>query len=225
VTGPDPARLAGDLVAVPLGALARRRSGKPMHPSGAVYDGRLERTGGSVGVAWLDGTGTADVVVRLSRGIGLPWPLPDLLGLAVRIPGDDGPVDLLLSSTGLGPLTRFLPALHRDAACTYCSIMGYRTAVGTVRLAAVPEPTSRSSEPRAQAREIARRPLAFTLAAAVGRAPWRTFARLVLTDPERPLDPDVRFDAVRNPPPGLVADGPLARFRAPAYAAARRGRT
>lgn len=35
-------------------------------------------------------------------------------------------------------------------------------------------------------------------------------------------DPDLRFDAVRNPPPQLLADGPMARFRAPAHARARR---
>ena len=35
---------------------------------------------------------------------------------------------------------------------------------------------------------------------------------------------DPYVDAVRNPPPGLVPDGPMARFRAPAYAAAREGR-
>ena len=227
MTGSDPVRLAGDLVAVPLGALARRRHGKPMHPRGVVFDGRLERTGSTPpwGVPWLDGTGTADVVVRLSRGADLPAALPDLLGLAIHIPGDDGPVDLLLSSAGRGRLTRFVPALHRDAACGYGSIMGYRTAVGTIRLAALPETPSVPSEPAAQAREVAGRPMIFDLAAARGPGSWRRFARLVLTAPAVPLDPDVRFDAVRNPPPGLDPSGPLARFRAPAYAAARRGRT
>jgi hypothetical protein len=38
------------------------------------------------------------------------------------------------------------------------------------------------------------------------------------------IDPDLRFDAVRNPPPGLAPDGPMARFRAPAYAAAQQER-
>jgi hypothetical protein len=65
----------------------------------------------------------------------------------------------------------------------------------------------------------------FTLAAASGLRPWRPFARLTLTAPAEPLDPDVQFDAVLHPPPGLVADGPLARLRAPAYAAARNART
>ena len=41
----DLPRRAGDVVAVPLGALARWRSGKPMHPRGAVFDAELERWG------------------------------------------------------------------------------------------------------------------------------------------------------------------------------------
>ena len=58
-------------------------------------------------------------------------------------------------------------------------------------------------------------------APATGRASWRRFARLTLTTPTDPRDCDVRVDAVRNPPPGLLPDGPMARFRAPSYATAR----
>ncbi|MGY1601192.1 hypothetical protein [Geodermatophilus sp. SYSU D00815] len=155
---------------------------------------------------WLDDPARDRVVVRLSRGAGLPPPLPDLFGLAVRIP--DGPVDLLLSSTATAPLLRQVPVLRRDAATTYTSIMGYRSDAGTLRLAALPDGGSRR----------------FTLAAARRQGPWRPFGRLVLEEPRAPLDPDVRFDAVRNPPHGLVPDGPMARFRAPAYSAARAGR-
>jgi hypothetical protein len=204
----DLPRTAGRAVAVPLGALARRRRGKPMHPRGTVLDAVLQRTGGPAGwrVPWLAGSGDEAALVRLSRGAGLPTPLPDLLGLAVRIP--DGPVDLLLSTTGTAPLLRQVPVLRRRPAAAYTSTMGYRTDGGTLRLAALPDRGARR----------------FTLAAARGQGPWRPFGRLVLGDPRGPLDPDVRFDAVRNPPHGLVPDGPMARFRAPAYAAARAGR-
>src|SRR4051794_3812402 len=215
---------AGRLVGVRLGALARRRRGKPMHPRGAVFTGVLERgTGGSpFGVPWLDEPARSEVLVRISRGAGLPVPLPDLLGLAVRIP--DGPVDLLLSTTGTGPLMRLVPLLRRDAAATYTSIMGYRSDAGTLRLAALAQRRGLPSEPQPLAAAVARGGLRFVLAAARGQGPWRAFGRLDLTAPREPLDPDVRFDAVRNPPHGLVPDGPMARFRAPAYAAARRGR-
>jgi hypothetical protein len=224
----DLPRTAGRAVAVPLGALARRRRGKPMHPRGAVLDAVLERTGGPAGwgVPWLAGSGDEAVLVRLSRGAGLPSPLPDLLGLAVRLPGPDGPVDLLLSTTGRGRLTRWVPVPRRDAVAVYGSIMGYRTAAGAVFLAALPDPGAGpvTAEPEPLAAAACSGRLAFTLAAARGTGEWYPFARLRLLAPVPAGDPDLRFDAVRNPPPGLVPDGPMARFRAPAYAAAREGR-
>ncbi len=223
----DPARAAGRLVAVPVGALARWRRGKPMHPRGALFDAVLERHGAGVrwGVPWLDEAAVERATARLSRGAGLPAPLPDLLGLAVLVPGGTAPVHLLLSSTGAGPLTRLLPAPRRDSASVYCSIMAYRSDAGSLRIAALPEGGDVPSDPEPLAGAVARHPLVFTLAAARGFGPWEPFGRLTLTEPARPLDADVRFDAVLHPPPGLVADGPMARFRAPAYATARAART
>ncbi|WP_448641362.1 phosphodiesterase [Geodermatophilus sp. URMC 63] len=223
----DLARLAGRLAAVPLGTLARWRAGKPMHPRGVVLDAVLERTGGARGwgVRWLEEPGREPAVVRLSRGAGLPTPLPDLLGLAVRLPGGERPVDLLLSTGGRGRWTRFLPVPRVDAASSYSSFMGYRSPAGTLRLAAVPDgPDGVASDPRPVAAAVAERGLVFRLLVARGAEDWVSFGRLTLTAPVAELDPDLRFDAVRNPPPGLLADGPMARFRAPAYAAAREGR-
>src|SRR4051794_35330687 len=125
---------AGRLVGAPLGLLARWRQGKPMHPRGAVFGGVLERGTGRrpFGVPWLDEAAREEVLVRFSRGAGLPAPLPDLLGLAVRIP--DGPVDLLLTTTATVPLLRLLPIPRRDAAAAYTPTMGYRSDAGTLRL-------------------------------------------------------------------------------------------
>jgi hypothetical protein len=224
----DLAVVAGRLVAVPLAALARWRRGKPMHPRGALLEAVVERRGSSPtpwGVPWLDEVAVERATARLSRGAGLPAPLPDLLGLAVCIPGGERPVHLLLSSAGKGRLTRVLPVPRRDAAAVYCSIMAYRSDAGSLRIAALPEADAVPSDPAPLAREVGRRDLAFTLVAARGTAPWRAFGRLTLTTPEEPLDADVRFDAVQHPPAGLLPDGPMARFRAPAYAAARAART
>ncbi|MBM7806213.1 hypothetical protein JOD57_002050 [Geodermatophilus bullaregiensis] len=224
----DLARLAGRLAAVPLGTLARWRDGKPMHPRGVVLDAVLERTGGprDWGVRWLAEPAREPAVVRLSRGAGLPAPLPDLLGLAVRLPDGDRPVDLLLSTGGTGRRTRYVPVPRVDAAATYSSFMGYRSTAGTLRLVAVPDgPRGVRSDPGPVADAVSGRGLAFRLLVARGGGDWVPFARLVLTAPVAEPDPDLRFDAVRNPPPGLLADGPMARFRAPAYAAAREGRS
>lgn len=205
-----PAAVLGRALAVPVGVLARLRGGKPMHPRGVVLEAVLERTGTMPpwGVPWLDERRTDRTLVRLSRGAGLPDRLPDLLGLAVHVPADD--VDLLLSSTGGGRVTRLLPVLRRDAASAYGSIMGYRTSAGTLRLSAL------------GMREAGG--LVFVLTAARGTGPFRPFARLEIGAPVPAGDPDVRFDPVRRPPPGLVPDGPMARLRAPAYLRARVGR-
>jgi hypothetical protein len=194
-----------------------------MHPRGAVFDAVLDRTGSVPpwGVPWLDEPARDDVVVRMSRGTGLPSPLPDLLGLAIRVPGDGGPVDLLLTSTGRGAATRLLPVPRRDAATAYSSIMGYRSDAGVLRLSVAPDGPDAPSEPEPLAHAVLREGLGFALLATRGSGPWRPFGRLTVTVPRDPLDRDIRFDAVLNPPPGLVPDGPIARLRAPAYARAR----
>jgi hypothetical protein len=222
----DLAHVAGRLVGVPLAGLARLRSGKPMHPRGAVFSAVLERhgsgSGDGWGVPWLDTAATQDAVVRLSRSAGLPAPLPDVLGLALRLPSDSGtPIDLLLSTTGRGAVTRLLPAPRRDTAAVYSSIMGYRSDAGTLRIAALPEDDGVPSGPVPLAETVAREEVSFTLAVARGRGPWVSFARLTLQAATEPSDPPIRFDAVLHPPPGLVPDGPMARFRVPAYAKAR----
>ncbi|MFQ1003964.1 phosphodiesterase [Modestobacter sp. SSW1-42] len=197
--------VAGRVAAVPLALLARARGGRPMHPRGVVLAARLTRTGlpRPTGVPWLDEAGTDDVLVRLSRGAGLPPRLPDLLGFALRAPGER-PVDLLLSSSGRRPWSRRVPVLRRDPATTYGSIMGYRSPAGPVLLAAAPVAAG-----------------VFDLGARVGRGPEQPFGRVELGAQTEPPDPPLHFDAVLHPPPGLVADGPMARFRRPAYTAAR----
>ncbi|MGY1858332.1 phosphodiesterase [Modestobacter sp. SYSU DS0290] len=215
---------AGRAVARPLVALTRLRRAKPMHPYGVLFRARFERTGPAApwGVDWIDRPGQQEALVRLSRGAGLPGPLPDVLGMALRLPdgGPGGrPVDLLLSTTGRGRLTRLVPVPRRDAGATYGSIMAYRTPVGPVAFAAWARPGRLPSD---RATLAARAPgTVFTLAAALDRGPWEPFARVVLGAPPEPVDPPMHFDAVLDHPPGLVPDGPIARFRRPAYAAVR----
>src|SRR4051794_32260300 len=215
----DLADAAGRAVAVPVAGLARLRGTKPMHPRGVAFGARLHRQGLGAGGPWLEETGDDEVLVRISRGAGLPPGWPDLLGSALRVPGRP-PVDLLLSSSGRGRWTRGVPVLRRDAATTYGSIMGYRSPSGPVWLAAVPRGAGLPSDRAGLAAAGPGRVV--TLSAAVGRGPWQPFAAVTLGAPTEPVDPAVHFDAVLNTPPGLDADGPLARFRRPAYAAAPR---
>lgn len=193
-------------------ALTRLRSGRPIHAVGSVRHATLTRYGTARpwGVPWLDGTGEHAAVVRSSRGLGLPPGLPDLLGLAVRVDDAAGPVDVLLGSTGIGPLGRRLLLPRRGGGVRASStIVTYASAAGRVRLAAVPE------------REDAVQPV-YVLAAAVGSDVWDPFARLEVGGDEG--DSDITFDPVLNSPPGLVPDGLLSRVRTPAYVVTRRRR-
>jgi hypothetical protein len=209
---------AGAVLGGAFGAVALMRRGKPLHPKGVVLDAVLRRTGagGRWESAWLDEPGADRGLTRLSRAVGLPAGVPDVLGLALTFGAPGGPRhDLLLASTGLGRVGRFVLVPRRDpAGARYTSLFPYRSARGPVVLAAVPVPLRRTGPAGS---------LVFRLLAARPRGRWREFGRLELTvrtgdEPDLP----VRFDPILNPLPGLGWYPALARLREPAYAAARR---
>ncbi len=70
-----------------------RPARKPLHPDGEILRGRVRRDGSAppAGVPWLDDAGEDEVLVRLSRAIGLPAGLPDIHGLALRVLSDGRP--------------------------------------------------------------------------------------------------------------------------------------
>ncbi|HEX6471314.1 MAG TPA: DUF1990 family protein [Streptosporangiaceae bacterium] len=67
-------------------AAARLRGGRPLCPSGIVCDAtlRLHGTSRFWGVPLLDDSAELHGLARLSRAVGLPPPLPDVLALALR---------------------------------------------------------------------------------------------------------------------------------------------
>ncbi|NDU72024.1 DUF1990 family protein, partial [Actinomadura sp. DSM 109109] len=114
-------------------ALAARLRDRPLHPEGLVFDAALVLRGTSCywGVPFLDDRTELRGEVRLSRAVGLPPGLPDVLGLALRWrqpqhvgqpPTGDAEVpsspELLLATTGRTRLGRHLlrPARHWSPA-------------------------------------------------------------------------------------------------------------
>ncbi|MBJ7357860.1 hypothetical protein [Nocardioides sp.] len=189
---------------------AVRPARKPLHPRGRVVGGRLRRHGSApeTGVAFLDEPGDEPVLVRESRSVGLPGPLPDIQGLAVRVSNPDGsPGDLLLASTGWGPWNRFVLT---PSSTTYgrpmTTLFPYRSPRGPLLLGA------RSDTPGL-----------VELAVALGRGPWRTFAELTVSDQDAG-DPTVSFDPVLHQVAGLEQYPAVVRLREPAYRSARRSR-
>lgn len=92
---------------------ARVRRARAFHPEGVTAVGHAVPLGALPGLP----AGPGEVVVRFSRGIGLPEAWPDVLGVSARLVDVDGPGrhhDLLMASSGWSvPGRRLLrPARH-----------------------------------------------------------------------------------------------------------------
>lgn len=213
----------GDALAAVVERVARVRGAKPMHPRGALLRGTVDRTGGGAsGAAWVDEPGHDDVVVRFSRGGGLPDGWPDVHGLALRTSGG---ADLLLSTTGRAVGLRHALAVQRVVGHgTHSSIVPFRSSRGPVMVAALPDPPrDLPTDPAELADELAADPWRLTLVWAPFAGAWRAFGSLeVAGRAQASLDPPVRFEPL-DPPPGLDVYPWVARLREPAYLAARRG--
>lgn len=209
-----PQELAASAGGAGLAALTRlvaalRPAAKPLHPRGDVVLGHLRRSGGGrTGAAWLDEAGDDEVLVRRSRAVGLPGGVPDFHGLAIRVPLSDGRHgDLLLATTGSGPISRFVLTVGRTPhSRPLTTLLPYRTSRGPRLLRAVAVDEKRYE---------------LTHASATGR--WEPFAELTLSTTRGP-DPLVSFDPVLNPLPGLDTYGWVRRLREPAYRTARHSR-
>lgn len=107
---------------VEFGAAVRQR--RLFHPSGVLARGSLERTA-------PEGRGlplySCDVVGRLSKGIGTPGSVPDIAGLAWRMPPQlsGTPWDVLLASTLAGNRFVLWPA-NSWTGITFSSLMPLR---------------------------------------------------------------------------------------------------
>jgi hypothetical protein len=108
------AAAAGPAVAAGFYALAALRRRRSLHPTGIGYQGWLQVPNDSPprsGVPLFQAGATHPAILRFSRGAGLPDPLPDALGVAIKLPDAHGPgvdQDLLLTSSTDRPLLRRL---------------------------------------------------------------------------------------------------------------------
>lgn len=202
------AAVAGGILAGAARRLARARSApKPLHPVGDVVTGTLTRTGSTgSGVPWLDLPGADEVTIRLSRAVGLPDAVPDIHGLALRVPHRGGHADVLLANTGLGLITRFVLMPCRDIRSRpLTSLLPYLGPFGPLLLGA--RPTSED-------------PMRFELLWSHWLSPWVRFADLWIDSVTGP-DQDISFDPIANPVPGLEHYEWVRRLRSPAYRSAR----
>jgi hypothetical protein len=219
----------GQVLAALFAGIGLLRPGRPIHPHGVTLTGTLERTGGAVpsGIDWVDSPGRDPVEARVSRSIGLPHALPDIVGLAVRLQGGEHG-DLFLASTGFDVPSRYLlRLLLRAERGRYTTILPYRGRRGPVligaRTLAAPALPARPGE-LATALAAEDWVLAVYQARPLGR--WHRFGTLTLRFPGegRAIDTDRRLDPVLHVLPGAENYPWIARIREPAYRVARRGR-
>ncbi|MGH3388575.1 MAG: DUF1990 family protein [Actinomadura sp.] len=202
---------------------ARLHGVRPLYPSGLVFDATLHLHGTSQcwGVPLLDARAELQGKARLFRAVGLPLPLPDVLGLRLRWwqptdtasgSGGGAPEDpdaataeLLLATTGhtvlgrrlLRPATRWSPAF-------YGSLLPYEAGDHHVMLGAVAQQTRNiPAGNEALACAVDERPLLLELVMATEFGPWERFGELLLTGPAQSADSEpMRFDPAWHPIPG-----------------------
>ena len=118
--------------AATFAALSALRRARVFHPVGRAFSGVLTFT--EAARRWLPRELTNplrhDVIVRFSRGSGVPEPLPDVLGMAVKIESayDDGrDQDWLFVTSGRNPVARHTLIPTQDfLARPYSTVLPYR---------------------------------------------------------------------------------------------------
>jgi hypothetical protein len=218
---------ASDIAALPVRLGAALRHGRLFHPGGVLAEGVLDRIA-------PPGEGlpmqSCDVVGRISKGVGLRGGLPDVAGLAWRIPPPQdlrscGPWDVLLASTVAGSRVIIAPTRSWSGA-TFSNVMPLRFNDGVwwlrARLATkIDEPGLSLDTIRNQ---IDSGGIDFDIEQAAGRGGFAPLARLTL----RHIDPsrdDVGFDPVLHSDDDVqLVPGWLADFRRAAYRRSREGR-
>lgn len=228
--GPRPLISAalGQALKLAMAAIMLVRRPKPIHAHGVVLEGGIRRVGPPArsGIAWIDEQPptSTPVLARASRSLGTPAPLPDVVGLALRVDGPDGPADLELASTGFGFPSRFWLTLHRSPSrARLGTLLPYRGTRGPVLICArTLGPERLPSVPGRLARVLERTPWRLRLYWATPTGRWRAFAEVELRRRPGPIDPLLRFDAVENPLPGAGTYAWTRALRSPSYRLARR---
>ena len=214
-----------------FGGLARALGTRPLHPAGVGFEAELVVDEPVLrGARLFARRGRRRALVRFSRGFGLPEPVPELMSMAIKVPGAYGPgrdQDLLLAATGQRPVLRHVFAwggTHLDR--TYSSVLPFRVGERTMVLGAAPRSPARRRPgdlPELEAAAAAGE-LAFDLRVATPSGPWHTVARLEVGRRLRDDEEDALAFNSSNAGGGIEPIGFVNRVRDAAYDAAAHGR-
>jgi hypothetical protein len=222
------------VAAVVFAALAKVRRARGVHPHGIGFDGVLTLQAGP-GLGLMPGLGpprAVPAVLRLSRSFGFPRPLPDLLGVAVKLPDLHGPgrdQDFLLVSTLDGRLSKYIPKpAPRYSWRAYSSLLPYRSDGRTVlpgALGANPAASDGQDEMAGAIHAAQHGELRFALAVAPALGRFAPLGELRAQQQlPQPIVQALRFNPFHTAENIIPAAGPLNGMRRAAYAASQRAR-
>lgn len=212
------APLSGVSAAVFAGLSAARRK-RIFHPRGVTFAGAVTFRDGSD----LPFRGSEPALVRFSRAAGLPQALPDLLGLAVKLPSSGQ--DLLLVTSGENAVSRHLFAPTRGFfRRPYSSVLPYEHEGRTIVFGARPDPSlvdATNQEMDDLGSHVAAGRLRFDLTwGPSGSSEMTPFASLVV---DRPYEGDVAFNPFDSHP-SIKPAGGLNRLRRDSYESSQAAR-
>jgi hypothetical protein len=212
-----------DVAALPIRLGAAMRHRRLFHPVGLLAEGTLERLAApGEGLPMHSG----DVIVRVSKGGGLPGALPDVAGVAWRMPqpSEATPWDVLLATTVrarvvLAPVTRWsgatfsslMPMRHKNGVWWVRARMSTDIALHGLSLDLIRDQISSTG-------------VEFDIEQAAGIGNFLPLARLTLHTLAPNLG-DVAFDpTVHSHPEVQLLPEWLTSFRRAAYRRSREGR-
>lgn len=217
-----------------LAAVARLRRARPVHPHGVGFAGSLEVRAGP-GLELVPALGPpreTRAVLRLSRSFGVPRPLMDILGLAVKLPdlhGRERDQDFLFVSALGGGIGAYVPVpAARYSWRTFSSLLPYRSggrlivpgAFGASRAAAGGEDELDGALVAARRGELR---FVLTVAPALGRFVAVGELTAVRELPRAEVQA-LRFNPFNTADTLVPAAGPLNGMRRAAYPASQRAR-
>jgi hypothetical protein len=219
--------VAGASIGAVLATVAGVRRGKAVHPDGVVYEARLAVAGAPAAprsARLLTEPVEHPAVVRFSRSVGVPRPIPDLLGMSIRVLdayGDGRHQDFMLVTSADYPVLHhiFLPATDVQQR-PYSSSLPYRAGPDLFLIGALPDrdsprPAGDDEFERLDAAASTGR-LAFQVAVASVGGRFEPVARLLVGDRLPPTVDALRFNP-RNTGGGLEPAGWLNGARDRAY--------
>jgi hypothetical protein len=224
---------AAPVVGALFGTLTRARGARVFHPTGSGYHAEVVITpaGRPTGAPFLDEAGSYGAVVRFSRGAGAPDPLPDVLGLAIKVMDAHGPdldQDLLLATSASPPGGRhFLLPATGFLGRQFSSVLPYLVG-GRIRLfgAVAASPAMHDGGTALAEVHVAARTggLLFDLTLAGEFGGWRNIGEVRVGAPLADEDAEaLRFNPWHTGP-GIKPIGLLQALRSSAYRGSQRRR-